>query len=224
MSGVLVRFAAGDAERDKEAVITEQEMVGLLTRVIAAGGGDVEGWEEMTAGASREAIYRDYGAMLLLYAAERMDATDFTNGYAPYLLGGRSDENWEAFGTDIRGGYPLFEEGPNRWDQVCASISGQMGGGQELNYLNASQNYAISRLSLITGAPLLDFSYDSFTMELTNPLTYEAGVVAAVRLFESLPETAAQFPEDEAVNAGRRSSFRRGSPGGTPSLPQKPPS
>ena len=102
-------FAAGDAERDKEAVITEQEMVGLLTRVIAAGGGDVEGWEEMTAGASREAIYRDYGAMLLLYAAERMDATDFTNGYAPYLLGGRSDENWEAFGTDIRGGYPLFE-------------------------------------------------------------------------------------------------------------------
>ena len=46
-------FAAGDAERDKEAVITEQEMVGLLTRVIAAGGGDVEGWEEMTAGAMR---------------------------------------------------------------------------------------------------------------------------------------------------------------------------
>lgn len=203
-------FAAGDAERDKEAVITEQEMVGLLTRVIAAGGGDVEGWEEMTAGASREAIYRDYGAMLLLYAAERMDATDFTNGYAPYLLGGRSDENWEAFGTDIRGGYPLFEEGPNRWDQVCASISGQMGGGQELNYLNASQNYAISRLSLITGAPLLDFSYDSFTMELTNPLTYEAGVVAAVRLFESLPETAAQFPEDEAVNARAEELLQEG--------------
>ena len=203
-------FAAGDAERDKEAVITEQEMVGLLTRVIAAGGGDVEGWEEMTAGASREAIYRDYGAMLLLYAAERMDATDFTNGYAPYLLGGRSDENWEAFGTDIRGGYPLFEEGPNRWDQVCASISGQMGGGQELNYLNASQNYAISRLSLITGAPLLDFSYDSFTMELTNPLTYEAGVVAAVRLFESLPETAARFPEDEAVNARAEELLQEG--------------
>ena len=203
-------FAAGDAERDKEAVITEQEMVGLLTRVIAAGGGDVEGWEEMTAGASREAIYRDYGAMLLLYAAERMDATDFTNGYAPYLLGGRSDENWEAFGTDIRGGYPLFEEGPNRWDQVCASISGQMGGGQELNYLNASQNYAISRLSLITGAPLLDFSYDSFTMELTNPLTYEAGVVAAVRLFESLPETAAQFPEDEVVNARAEELLQEG--------------
>ena len=153
----------------------------------------------MTVGAAGEAIYRDYGAMLLLYAAERMDADSFTNGFAPYLMGGRTDEDWEAFGTDIRGGYPLFEEGENRWGRVCASISTQM--EEELNYLNASQNYVISRLSLITGAPLLDFSYDSFTMELTQPLTYEAGAVAAVRLFESLPETAARFPEDEKVNA-----------------------
>lgn len=203
-------FAARDAERDKEAVITEQEMVGLLTRVIAAGGGDVEGWEEMTAGASDEEICRDYGALFLLYAAERMDATEFTDGFAPYLMGGRTDEDWDAFATDIRGGYTLFEEGDNRWDRTCVSVSGQMEDGQELNYLNASQNYAISRLSLITGAPLLDFSYDTFTMELTNPLTYEAGVVAAVRLFESLPETAARFPEDEAVNARAEELLQEG--------------
>ena len=203
-------FAAGDAERDKEAVITEQEMVGLLTRVIAAGGGDVEGWEEMTAGASDEEICRDYGALFLLYAAERMDATEFTDGFAPYLMGGRTDEDWDAFATDIRGGYTLFEEGDNRWDRTCVSVSGQMEDGQELNYLNASQNYAISRLSLITGAPLLDFSYDTFTMELTQPLTYEAGVVAAVRLFESLPETAAQFPEDEVVNARAEELLQEG--------------
>ena len=203
-------FAAGDAERDKEAVITEQEMVGLLTRVIAAGGGDVEGWEEMTAGASDEEICRDYGALFLLYAAERMDATKFTDGFAPYLMGGRTDEDWDAFATDIRGGYTLFEEGDNRWDRTCVSVSGQMEDGQELNYLNASQNYAISRLSLITGAPLLDFSYDTFTMELTNPLTYEAGVVAAVRLFESLPETAAQFPEDSTANARAEELLQEG--------------
>ena len=203
-------LAARDAERDKEAVITEQEMVGLLTRVIAAGGGDVEGWEEMTAGASDEEICRDYGALFLLYAAERMDATEFTDGFAPYLMGGRTDEDWDAFATDIRGGYTLFEEGDNRWDRTCVSVSGQMEDGQELNYLNASQNYAISRLSLITGAPLLDFSYDTFTMELTQPLTYEAGVVAAVRLFESLPETAARFPEDEAVNARAEELLQEG--------------
>ena len=37
-------FAAEDEGRDKGTVITEEEMVGLLTRVIAASGGDVEGW------------------------------------------------------------------------------------------------------------------------------------------------------------------------------------
>ena len=203
-------FASENEERDREAIITEQEMVGLLTQVIAASGGDVEGWSEMTAGATEEEIYRDYGAMLLLYAAERMDATDFTDGFAPYLMGGRTDEDWEAFGTDIRGGYPLFEEGDNRWDRTCVSVSSQMEDGQELNYLNASQNYAISRLSLVTGAPLLDFSYDSFTMNLTEPLTYEAGAVAAVRLFESRPETAAQFPEDETVTARAEELLQEG--------------
>ena len=203
-------FASEDEREEKADTITEKEMVSLLSRVIAAAGGDVEGWEEMTSGASEEEIYRDYGAMLLLYAAERMDATDFTDGFAPYLIGGRTDEDWDAFGTDIRGGYPLFEEGPNRWDRVCVSVSSQMGEGEELNYLNASQHYAISRLSLITGEPLLDFSYDSFTMELTQPLTCEAGAVAAVRLFESLPETAARFPENQAVNARAEELLQQG--------------
>lgn len=201
-------FALEDGEREKTAVITEKEMTELLSRVITAGGGDTEGWEKMTSGAGDEEIFRDYGAMLLLYAAERMDAADFTNGFAPYLMGGRTDENWEAFGTDIRGGYPLFEEGDDRWDRVCVSVSDQM--GEEMNYLNASQNYVISRLSLITGAPLLDFSYDSFTMELTRPLTYKAAAVAAVRLFESLPETAARFPEDKAADARAEELLQEG--------------
>ena len=203
-------FGEENPHRDPTAAITEDEMVDLLTAVIAAAGGDVDGWSEMTAAASDQEIYRDYGAMLLLYAAERMDAAEFTNGFAPYLMGGRTDENWDAFGTDIRGGYPLFEEGPHRWDRVCDSISSQMGEGVELNYLNASQNYAVSRLSLITGEPLLDFSYDSFTMNLTEPLTYEDGAVAVVRLFESIPETAAQFPENEAVTVRAEELLREG--------------
>ena len=74
----------------------------MLAAVIEAAGGDVEGWRELTAHASDEGIYRDYCAMFLLYAAEHTDATEFTMGFAPYLLGGRTDENWDAFGTDIR--------------------------------------------------------------------------------------------------------------------------
>lgn len=203
-------FASEDEFLDKTEVITEKEMAGLLSRVIAASGGDAAGWEELTAGASGEKIHRDYGAMFLLYAAEQMDAASFTNGFAPYLMGGRTDENWDAFGTDILGGYTLFEQGPNRWERTCASISSQMGNGEELNYLNASQYYAVSRLSLITGAPLLDLSYDSFTMELTQPLTCEAGIAAAVRLFESLPETAARFPENQQANARAEELLQEG--------------
>ena len=183
------------------AAATEKEMADMLAAVIEAAGGDVEGWRELTAHASDEGIYRDYCAMFLLYAAEHMDATEFTMGFAPYLLGGRTDENWDAFGTDIRGGYRLFEEFGENWDRVCVSVSSQMEDGQEMNYLNASQNFVVSRLSLITGEPLLDFDYGTFTMHLTEPLTYEDAAVAVVRLFESLPETAERFPEDQAVTA-----------------------
>ena len=201
-------FVPEGKNRDKTAAMTEKEMADVLARVISASGGDREGWDRLTAGASDEGICRDYGAMFLLYAAERMGAENFTDGFAPYLMGGRADEDWEAFGSDIRGGYTLFEQGTEQWDRTCVAISSQM--GEEMNYLNASQNYVISRLSRITGAPLLDFSYDHFTMELIQPLTYEDGVVAAVRLFESRPETAALFPEDETVNARAEELLQEG--------------
>ena len=164
-------FGEENPDRDPSAAATEEEMADMLAAVIEAAGGDVEGWRELTAHASDEGIYRDYCAMFLLYAAEHMDATEFTMGFAPYLLGGRTDENWDAFGTDIRGGYRLFEEFGENWDRVCVSVSSQMEDGQEMNYLNASQNFVVSRLSLITGEPLLDFDYGTFTMHLTEPLT-----------------------------------------------------
>lgn len=203
-------FGEEDPDRDPGAMATEKEMADMLTAVISASGGDTEGWRELTAHASDEGIYRDYCAMFLLYAAEHMDATQFTMGFAPYLLGGRTDEDWDAFGTDIRGGYRLFEAFDENWDRICVSVSSQMEEEQELNYLNASQNYVISRLSRITGQPLLDFDYETFTMHLTEPLTYEDAAVAAVRLFESQPEVAAQFPEDQAVTARAEELFQEG--------------
>ena len=133
-------FGEENPDRNPSAAATEKEMADMLAAVIEAAGGDVEGWRELTAHASDEGIYRDYCAMFLLYAAEHMDATEFTMGFAPYLLGGRTDENWDAFGTDIRGGYRLFEEFGENWDRVCVSVSSQMEDRQEMNYLNASQN------------------------------------------------------------------------------------
>lgn len=200
-------FAQADAQKDKADTITEKELTDMLAQVIAARSGDSGGWEALTSGASeQEEVYRDYGAMLLLYAAERMDGTAFTDGFAPYLMR-RTEENWDAFTQDIRGGYPLLEDS---WEELCVSISSQRDRdeGTELNYLNASQEYAASRLSLVTGAPLLDISYDSFTLELTRPMTYEEGAVAVVRLFESFQDVADRFPEDEETTTRAEALFQ----------------
>ena len=64
-----------DESHDPDAIATEKEMADMLTAVISASGGDVEGWEELTANASDEEIYRDYCAMFVLYAAAHMAAT-----------------------------------------------------------------------------------------------------------------------------------------------------
>lgn len=200
-------FAQADSQKDKADTITEKELTDMLAQVIAARSGDSDGWAALTSSASRqEEVYRDYGAMLLLYAAERMDGTAFTDGFAPYLMR-RAEENWDAFTQDIRGGYPLLEDS---WEEPCVSISSQRDRdeGEELNYLNASQEYAASRLSLVTGAPLLDISYDSFTLELSRPMTYEEGAVAVVRLFESFQDVSDRFPEDEETTARAEALFQ----------------
>ena len=64
-----------------DAQISEKQFVDLLTQVIVARNGDAAGWMTLVEGASTEnLIYRDYGAMLLLYAAEHMNATDLPGG------------------------------------------------------------------------------------------------------------------------------------------------
>ena len=185
-------FGQMDPDQDPSATITEKELVDMLTAVIAAREGDVAGWMELTAAASQDnEVYRAYGAMLLLYAAEEMEgATQFTDGYAPYFLN-FSDAQWTALYEDNRGGYPLVEE---IWDQTCVSISSQRGENVEMNYHNASQDFVFCRLSQVTGAPLMDFDYASSTLRLTDPMTYEEGAVAAVRLFESFSDVADWFP------------------------------
>ena len=154
-------FGETNPGRNPSSVITEKELVDMLTAVITAREGDVAGWTELTAAASPDnEVYRAYGAMLLLYAAEEMEgATRFTDGYAPYFLN-FSDAQWTALYEDNRGGYPLVEE---IWDQTCVSISSQRGENVEMNYHNASQDFVFCRLSRVTGAPLMDFDYDSST-------------------------------------------------------------
>ncbi len=178
--------------------VTEKEMVDMLTNLIAARGGDLKDWNAYTAGAREdELLYRDYGALLMVFAAERMEgATDFTNGKAPLILG-RHTEDWDAFWGTLHGGYRLIED-IHQFDmgQTCEALSNQT--DWESNYYNAGTHLLSCRLSQVTGEMLMDFNYDRFCFDLDQPLTYKDAAVAVVRLFESFPDVAAQFPEPAA--------------------------
>ena len=81
----------------------------MLAAVIEAAGGDVEGWRELTAPRlGRGDLSRLLRDVSTLRCRAPCDATEFTMGFAPYLLGGRTDENWDAFGTDIPGRLPAL--------------------------------------------------------------------------------------------------------------------
>lgn len=163
-----------------DAQITERDMVNMLSAMIGAyDKSSLEKWSALTQTTSRDGIYRDYGAMMLLYSAEAMDCAAFTCGLDP--LGVVSGDLFEQ---EIRGGYTLFEDYSVRWDDVCASISNEpVNGCSDLNYLNASQTFAVSRLSLTTHRPLLES--ENGNMRFAEPMTYEEAAVAVVRLYES---------------------------------------
>ncbi len=192
---------AHEQPEDPQRQVTEKEMVDMLTALITARGGDLEDWNAYTAEATdEELLYRDYGALLMVFAAERMEGgTDYTRGKAPLLLG-RQYDDWDACWSIMRGGYRLIEDIHGfDMEQTCTALSSQS--DWESNYYNAGTHLLSCRLSQVTGEMLMDFNYDRFCFDLDQPLTYEDAAVAVVRLFESFPDVAEQFPEDAATTA-----------------------
>jgi len=175
--------------------ITERDMVNMLSFMIGAyNKSSLERWSVLTQTTSTDGIYRDYGAMMLLYAAEAMDCASFTNGVDPLGVSGNN-----LFGQDIHGGYTLFEEYSVSWEDVCASIAVEENSWTEINYLNASQAFAVSRLSLVTNRPLLES--ENGNMRFAEPMTYEEAAVAVVRLYESCADPAAALMETDEARA-----------------------
>ncbi|MBR2950516.1 MAG: hypothetical protein IKC46_11715, partial [Lachnospiraceae bacterium] len=72
-----------------DSQITERDMVNMLSAMIGAYDKiALEKWSALTETTSTDGIYRDYGAMMLLYAAEVMDCASFTNGVDPLGVSG----------------------------------------------------------------------------------------------------------------------------------------
>ena len=178
-----------------DSQITERDMVNMLSAMIGAyDKSSLEKWYALTQTTSTDGIYRDYGAMMLLYAAETMNCASFTNGVDPLGVSGNN-----LFGQDTHGGYTLFEEYSVNWEDVCASIAVEENSWTEINYLNASQAFAVSRLSLVTNRPLLES--ENGNMRFAEPMTYEEAAVAVVRLYESCADPAAALLETDEARA-----------------------
>ena len=179
----------------EDAQITERDMVNMLSAMIGAYDKiALEKWSALTETTSTDGIYRDYGAMMLLYAAEVMDCASFTNGVDPLGVSGN-----DLFGQEIHGGYTLFEEYSVSWEEPCSVIADEEKGWSEINYLNASQAFAVSRLSLVTNRPLLE-STDGH-MRYAEPMTYEEAAIAVVRLYESCGTPASALLETDEARA-----------------------
>lgn len=191
--------------KDKTRQITEKEMVDLLGTMIELRQGDLDGWNALTKGASGDMIYRDYGAMLILYTAELMGATEFSLDmrYPHFSQPGYIHEDYGAFFSDHRGNYTLLEVGGEKDARaICHFVTEQIPPEDDaMHYMSACKVYLASRISLVTGAMLMDFDYDTFTFHLTEPLTVEDALVSLTRLMESFPDVAAQLPETEADTA-----------------------
>lgn len=172
---------------DPQEVMTEKGMAALIRTFISVYSPDfMQVWDKLTVGANDEPIYRDYGALMLLKATELIGLTDFTSGPTPYFAY-RHGLNTDAFYSDMRGNFRLFKD----WEKTCTVISEQLLDNREVNYMNAAQEFAASRLSIVTGNMLFDFSFETSTMKLTEPLNREDAALAITRLYESVEEVAA---------------------------------
>lgn len=181
-------------DRPADDPVSEKDMAQLLRDMLELYDPElVDSWNDMTAPATDEAIYRDYGAIMLLYAAELMDCAVFTYGTEADPMG---LVEGDPFDQPIRGGFTLFELYGLDWGDTCPSFAEM---GHECNYMNSSEAFVISRFSLVSGKPLME--PDGTDMRFDEPLEYGDAALAVLRLYESCSGPAAAIMEtDETVS------------------------
>lgn len=189
-------YGFAEEKNPPEAEVSEKQMTDMLERMLA--GIDetaAEEWKKLTEKASDTGIvFRDYGALMLLVAAELVEYTAFNHrGMAnPYHPEGME---WTEFFKASQN-YPLFtqlERSP------CVSIGKQVN-DRRLAYPAAAMTFAFSRFSLATGTSLLEMD-EQHLVRGTDRMTYQEAALAVVRLRESDEQAVASLPEDAAAVA-----------------------
>ena len=190
-------YGFADDRNDADAATTEAAFVEMLSAMIQKFDSDsLAAFEGVSfvQDADQSQIPRFYAAILLLYAAEAMDCAALPNGTYPTMNAEAVD--WEAFWATDWG----MTDGLSESAFAESSATMTEAWGEPMSHYHGGINFAVSRLSLASGKPLLDVDDESY-MRQNEYLTHREAAVAVVRLFESNSETMELFPEDPTAAA-----------------------
>lgn len=204
-----VWYGFTEAPADADAPVTEAQFVEMLSRVVGVYRPEgLTQWEAVpfVQNAGDSPVFRFYGAVLLLYAAEAMDCVDLPDGTYPTINQNADGWDWSAF-------WVLDWERTDGWSEenfgeISEAMTEAWCDPEPMDHFHGGINFAVSRLSRATGKPLLDVAPGTY-MRNMDELTCREAAVAVVRLYESNEQAAAQLPEDESAAAVAEEALRR---------------
>lgn len=187
-------YGFADAVPSSDDEVTELQLVDMLEKMLQkVDTGAAAQWMDMTAAVSKKRqVYRDYGALMLLIAAELIDYTDFNHRQMSTPYHPESVE-WDSF-FEASDEYPLFSDMANA---TCISI-GQQKNDPAMDYRSAAMLFCFSRFSLANGASLLETDENHMTRN-TERMTYREAALSVIRLYESDPSGLSSLTEDAAA-------------------------
>ena len=197
-----VWYGLADGTDDPDRDVTQGEFCAMLTRLTELYKPEaMEAWKNTSYVKEDDeaGVFRFHGAIQLLYAAEAMGIAALPDGGYPTL--DNSSVDWSAF-------WSMGWEETNGWSEETFSEPSEamteawVYDSEVLSHFHGGINFAVSRLSRVSGKPLLDVDAEDGTYaRLMDFMTYREAAVAVLRLYESNNEIAALFPEDEASAA-----------------------
>ena len=182
----------------KNAPITYKQFFKMLDSVVEKTNAAVlPQWKKKlsTARASNKTMRRDEGMLAVFYTADTL-GTEYNDTNSDWDE--RNKKIGESAWSDMSWNYPLFPD----WKQPAKLVSQKWD-----NHMVPAYFYAMGRLSNFTGKSIFDFDPVSVSMRPSKTFTYEEGLRAAVRLYDSGIHKRIPSQEDKAILA--RAEARR---------------
>lgn len=205
-----IQYGFTEIPEDFDTAVTEAQFTAMLSRMVEKYGPNATAqWEAVpfVKNAGDSPVFRFYGAILLLYAAEAADLASLPDGGYPTIKQNADNWDWSEF-------WSLNWDATDGWSEetfgeISQAMTDAWGDPEPMDHFHGGINFAVSRLSRSTGKPLLDVGKPDTYMRNMDYLTVCEAAVSVVRLYESDGDNAAQIPEDETSAAVAEDALSR---------------